>query len=156
MYVNYAVTMNTIFTTLLYGLALPVLFPIAMLTFINTYVIEKLCIAYFYKKPPVYDNVINTTALGLMRWAPLCFFAFGYWLMSNKQMFNNLVSPFLYKNLPVQSDNNAMPWTINGPAIPMFIALIIYLVVLVFGKYWKQCMNKFCMKLDLMTNTEGL
>jgi len=84
MYVNYAVAMNTIFTTLLYGLALPILFPIAMLTFVNIYVIEKLTIAYWYKKPPVYDDVINRTALGMMRWAPLCFFLFGYWLMSNK------------------------------------------------------------------------
>jgi hypothetical protein len=84
MYVNYAVAMNTIFTTLMYGLALPILFPIAFLTFINIYVIEKVLIAYWYKKPPVYDDVINKTALGMMRWAPLGYWVFGFWVMSNK------------------------------------------------------------------------
>lgn len=144
MYVNYAVAMNTIFTTLLYGLALPILFPIAMLTFVNIYVIEKLTIAYWYKKPPVYDDVINRTALGMMRWAPLGFFLFGYWLMSNKQMFNNKVEGFYYKNYPQPSLNNGMPWTVNGPALPLFFALVVYLIILIFGKFWKKCMNKCC------------
>lgn len=144
MYVNYAVAMNTIFTTLFYGLALPILFPIAMLTFVNIYVIEKLTITYWYKKPPVYDDKINRIALGLMRWAPICFFTFGYWLMTNKQMFNNTVAGFNYKNKPTVSDDSGMPWTVNGPATPIFIALIIYLVILVFGKSWKRCMNSCC------------
>ena len=46
MHLKYGAVMNTIFTTLMYGLALPVLFPIAALTVLNMYVVERLSIAY--------------------------------------------------------------------------------------------------------------
>ena len=48
MHFKYASVMNTIYTTFMYGFALPVLFPIAALTFINIYIVEKLTVAYWY------------------------------------------------------------------------------------------------------------
>jgi len=94
---KYALAMITIFTTLMYGMALPVLFPIAALTFVNLYLVEKLCVAYWYQKPPAYDAKLNATALELMKWAPVAFFVFGYYIMGNKQIFNNAVTPLIYR-----------------------------------------------------------
>ena len=48
MHFKYATAMNTIYTTFMYGFALPILFPIAALTFINIYVVEKLTVAWWY------------------------------------------------------------------------------------------------------------
>lgn len=48
MHFKYATVMNTIYTTLMYGYALPVLFPIAALTFLNLYIVEKLTVTYWY------------------------------------------------------------------------------------------------------------
>jgi hypothetical protein len=48
MHFKYAGVMNTIYTTFMYGFALPILFPIAALTFINIYIVEKLTVAYWY------------------------------------------------------------------------------------------------------------
>lgn len=84
MHFKYATVLNTILTTFMYGLALPVMFPIAALTFINIYVVEKLCIAYWYQKPPMYGVELNKAALGFMSWSPLAYFMFGYWVMGNK------------------------------------------------------------------------
>lgn len=97
MHFKYATVMNTIYTTLMYGYALPVLFPIAALTFLNLYIVEKLTVTYWYQRPPMYDEKLNTAALGLMRWAPLVFFIFGFWTMGNKQIFNNTVKPVTNK-----------------------------------------------------------
>ena len=84
MHFKYATAMNTILTAFMYALALPLMFPIGALTFINIYVVEKLCVAYWYQKPPMYGAELNGSALAIMRWAPLTYFAMGYWIMGNK------------------------------------------------------------------------
>ena len=48
MHFQYATILNTVFVTFMYGLALPMLFPIAAFTFLNLYVSEKLLLAYYY------------------------------------------------------------------------------------------------------------
>lgn len=96
MHFKYATAINTIYTCFMYGLALPLMFPIGALTFINIYVVEKLCVAYWYQKPPMYGPALNASALELMRWAPVVYFAFGYWIMGNKQIFNNTAPAILY------------------------------------------------------------
>jgi hypothetical protein len=63
----------------MYGLALPLLFPIALLAFFVLYVTEKLTITYYYKKPPMYDEKMNEAALGILKWAPFFMVIFGFW-----------------------------------------------------------------------------
>ena len=63
----------------MYGLALPLLFPIALLAFAVLYVTERLTITYYYKKPPMYDEKMNQTALGILKWAPFFMVIFGFW-----------------------------------------------------------------------------
>lgn len=67
----------------MYGLALPELWPIAALTFFNYYITDRFLLAYFYQRPPVYDDKLNKTALELMMYAPLFMLFFGYWCMGN-------------------------------------------------------------------------
>ncbi len=59
MYTPYATAMNTIFTTFMYGMALPVLFPIAILTFVNIMIAERIGLAKLYQLPPQYDGQLN-------------------------------------------------------------------------------------------------
>ena len=47
-YTMYGVVLNTVWTTAMYGMALPILFPIAALTFLNVYLCERLGVAYWY------------------------------------------------------------------------------------------------------------
>lgn len=48
-HLRYASLLNTCFVTLMYGTALPLLYPIALITFVIFYVNEKLLIFYYYK-----------------------------------------------------------------------------------------------------------
>lgn len=47
--------MNTTFVTMMYGTALPILFPISLLAFVILYTLERCLVFYYYKQPPVFD-----------------------------------------------------------------------------------------------------
>lgn len=142
MHFKYATAMNTIYTTFMYGLAIPVLFPIAFITFFNIYLVEKLCVAYWYQKPPMYGPELNTAALDMMRWAPLAFFIFGYWIMGNKQIFNNTTPYVEYSNVAVPTEHNGWPWNENGPAVPMFFFLCAFVSLMCLKKFLGKCLKK--------------
>lgn len=76
--------MNTTFVTFMFGLNLPVLFPIAFLAFLVMYTMEKLTLTYYYKKPPMYDEKMNEAAVGILKWAPFAMMVFGFWTMGNQ------------------------------------------------------------------------
>jgi hypothetical protein len=75
--------------TFQYGLILPILFPLAVLGFINLLITEKICFAYFYQKPPVFGNVMLNGALQSLGRAPFLMLIFGYWQLGNRQIFFN-------------------------------------------------------------------
>lgn len=89
---RYANIMNQIFVSFTHGLAIPLLFPIALLGIINMYVVERLQFAYFYKQPPLMDNSLNDRALKILHYAPVAMMLFGYWQFGNRQMFFNEVT----------------------------------------------------------------
>lgn len=78
----------------MYGMMLPVLFPITLMGIINMYMIEKLTIAYYYQEPPKYDNKLIEIASWYLQRAPIIMFIFGYWAMTNPQMFCNITPKF--------------------------------------------------------------
>ena len=80
----------------MYGIGLPILYPIAVLSFLFLYFVEKLMIYYSYRQPPLYDEKLNDSALSLLTWAPLLALSFSYWMFSNKRLAGNDVSEFTY------------------------------------------------------------
>lgn len=45
---KYSGILNVTFVTMMYGVGLPILFPIAAFTYFNLYTLERLLVAYFY------------------------------------------------------------------------------------------------------------
>jgi len=76
--------MVQVFVSFMYGMFVPLLFPIALFGIFNMYVVERLCLAYYYRKPPMYDHELNTQVLGFLRYAPLLMFLLGYWAVGNR------------------------------------------------------------------------
>lgn len=74
---------------MMYGMGIPVLFPIAAFSLFVLYCIEKFMLYYVYREPPMYDEKLNNNALGILTWAPLLFLSFGYWMLSSKQLLGN-------------------------------------------------------------------
>lgn len=127
---RYANIINQVYVAFTHGLALPMLFPIAMFGLFNIYVIERLQFAYFYREPPTFDNKFNDRALKILFYAPIMMLLNGYWLLSNRQMFHNEQAKISYQNTPVLTEHKPFDYS-NGPdytilillAIPLFATL---------------------------------
>jgi hypothetical protein len=73
----------------MYGFGMPVLFPMAMLSFVVLYVVEKSMLFYGYVMPPMYDERLSNDVLDKLQFAPLLYLIFGYWMISNMQLLSN-------------------------------------------------------------------
>lgn len=80
---RYSAILNTVMVCMMYGVALPIMFPIASFTFFNYYLVDRFLITYYYQRPPIYDDKLNNAALSTMKYAPLLMLFFGYWCMGN-------------------------------------------------------------------------
>ena len=82
--VKYAALLNVVYVTMVFGVGIPILFPIALIYFVLTYLIEVATLYYSYRKPSSYDEKLTVAVLDILVYAPLFYFAFGYWFLSNK------------------------------------------------------------------------
>lgn len=81
--------MNITFITFMFGAGMPLLIPIAFLSFIVLYILERVFLAYSYRQPPMYDQTLNETAIRILQYAPLGYLTIGFWMYNNIQIFHN-------------------------------------------------------------------
>jgi hypothetical protein len=89
---KYAGLLNVAYITCMYGVGMPILFPIAAVNYLNQWVAERITVAYFMRLPPALDDKLTKNALDMLRYAPLLMLLNGYWMLSNKQIFQNAYS----------------------------------------------------------------
>lgn len=58
-YEKYSLILNVVFTTMMLGPALPILFPIALITLVILYFSELYMLIYMDNMPPNYDETLN-------------------------------------------------------------------------------------------------
>lgn len=90
--------LNCVFVCFTYGIGLPLLFPFCCLAIFSLYVVEKTMIYWSYRQPPTYDDKLNKAVLAKLTWAPVIFICFGYWMLSNKQLYGNEIYPYTYSS----------------------------------------------------------
>jgi len=56
---NYSVVLNITFTALLYGINMPIMWPLAALAIINWTVSERIAVAWLYKMPSSMDDKLT-------------------------------------------------------------------------------------------------
>ena len=67
-----------------YGLFVPMLFITTTIGILNMYIVERICMFYYYQPPPSYDDKLSNAALKALIKAPLFMFALGYWALGNR------------------------------------------------------------------------
>ena len=77
---------------MMYGAGLPILFPIAALSYFIFYCAERYGLAYTYEMPPSMNDRLSKYTLRMMSFSPLLFIMNGFWMYSNQQIFGNIVS----------------------------------------------------------------
>jgi hypothetical protein len=95
---KYSSIMLQVFVSFLYGMFLPILFPICLFGLICMYFTERLCMAYYYRQPPSYDEKLNKRAIKVLKAAPILMFTLGYWAVGNRQIFFGEANPVEHKN----------------------------------------------------------
>ena len=83
MHYKYSSIMTITFITFMYGFGIPILFPIACVSFLVLYVVEKLLLFYGYRLPPMYDERLSEDVINKLQFGPVLYLAFGYWMASN-------------------------------------------------------------------------
>jgi hypothetical protein len=86
---KYSGILNIVYITMMYGVGMPILFPIAAFNFFNQWVCERLTVALLVKQPPALDAKLTNNCISLLKWSPLFLLFNGYWMLSNKQIFLN-------------------------------------------------------------------
>lgn len=71
MFAKYAFILLTVFMTQLFGLGLPLLYPIALFGFFIFYYTEMYMLHYSYRVPPCYDEKLNTQILYMLQLSPI-------------------------------------------------------------------------------------
>ena len=89
MHFKYSTLLNVIFVTFMYGLGMPILFPIAFLSCFVLYFVEKTMLYYGYRVPPMYDERLSNNVLDRLQTAPILMLIFGYWMVSSQQLLSN-------------------------------------------------------------------
>lgn len=134
---KYSSILNITFVTMMYGVGLPILFPIAAFSFLILYMVEKTMIYYAYRQPPMYDEKLNNNVLTILTYAPLLFLSFGYWMFSSKQLLSNKVS-YATLNSEVRETGHIWYEVFQGktydacPHLPFLIMFWIFLTGTIF------------------------
>lgn len=81
---------------MLYGIGLPMLFPVSVASLFIFWVTERYQLAYTYQLPPAMDDKMTENAISLMSLSPILFLVNGFWMLSNKQIFDNEVNSIDY------------------------------------------------------------
>jgi len=76
--------LNTTYVTMMYGLGMPILFPIAALNYFVFWSTERYQMAFTYQMPPALDDALTKNTLELLSYSPLLFLFNGLWMISNR------------------------------------------------------------------------
>ena len=80
---KYSLMMMITFVTFMYGAGMPILFVISLCTFVITYILERILVAYSFQEPPSFDAQISLSSIDFVMWAPLLYMLFGFWMHAN-------------------------------------------------------------------------
>ena len=141
---KYSSILNITFVTLMYGIGLPVLFPVAAIAILVLFIVERCMIYYSYRQPPLYDEKLSNSTLNILCYAPLLMLAFGFWMISNHQLMDNDLSPISFSS---DNMNTGHRWTsaflgegYKGPHMPLLIMFWALLLVVIFRGTIYNCL----------------
>jgi hypothetical protein len=77
-----------IFICLTFSIGMPILYPIVMLYFIQTYWFDKICLIHFCQKTKVFCEDLPIESTKILKYAIILHFLFGFIMLSNEEILN--------------------------------------------------------------------
>lgn len=132
---RYATILLQIGCAFLYGTGMPLLYFYAFIAYAVLYVNERLLVCYYYREPPAFDEKMTMLCLDLSGYVPYLMLPVGFWMLGNRQIFEDIVSPINFKSdikLSQHDIGNAMThmdprfMTYNSAPLWLFFGLMAY------------------------------
>ena len=127
---RWADTLNVLFVTFMFGLGMPILFPIAAVNFMGQWAAERIILAYLVRQPAAMDDTLSKTAFDLAKWAPILLIFNGYWMLSNRQIFLNEWHYISSETQAMPSGHLLPPGMHLNWATPAYLMTFVSLVIL--------------------------
>lgn len=128
-YWKFSRIINLAWVTFMFGPGIPILYPTFLLALVIQWVVERLCMAYYYKQPPLYDEKLSNNTVNLLYFSVLLQMLFGFWMFTNNQMFANEVYPMVEAYSPVRSGHSIWEPIHIDQAFPFLFVGVIFLVI---------------------------
>jgi hypothetical protein len=80
---KYSAVLTVVYMTCMYGMGMPLLFPLAAFNLFNQWVCERISVAYIVRLPPSLDDKLTVNCIAMMKYAPILLLYNGYWMLSN-------------------------------------------------------------------------
>jgi hypothetical protein len=140
MHYKYSSILTIAYITFMYGFGMPVLFPIALLSFLVLYVVEKTMLFYGYVMPPMYDERLSNDVLSKLQFAPLLYLIFGYWMASNEQLLSNSHLTAVPTTMDTYVSDHTMGDVFSGDGWegikwPLMVTFLIANLIFYFGEW---------------------
>ena len=126
----FAKVMCMIFMCFMFGLSQPIMFPWTLTFIVIMYWFNKILIVYWLVKPPTYDDTLSQMFVSCIKYGTLLFWGFSYWILTNRQMFGNLILPIRYQEDVDEMDHTIYDIELDQSFILFlgFFALIGYMI----------------------------
>lgn len=134
---KYSGLLNIVFITMMYGVGMPILFPIAAFNFFNQWIAERYTVAYYMKLPPALDDKLTLNCLERLKFAPILMIFNGYWMLSNTQIFEGKWQ-FIEKAQDTMNSMHRFSFDVNWATPIVFMcaaAITVYVVQKIFADH---------------------
>jgi len=140
----------------MYGMFIPILFLVSLFGMFNMYAVERLSLAYVFRQPPHFDSSINSSAIQMLKLAPLMMFGLGYWALGNRQVFfNETQKEVIHSNAPPNPNHDPFSeWSTDtegaGYHVHLCLLMLVFLsLTTIFGNsVYCVVMKLFCISKD--------
>ena len=95
---KYPRLVNIVMVSMMYSFGMPIFIILTFVCLMVSYIVDKIIVVYYHRKPPMYDDTLNNLSVQLLKWGAFFYIAIAYWMISNRQMFANDVVPRAYQD----------------------------------------------------------
>jgi hypothetical protein len=151
---KYPRLVNIVMLSMMYGFGIPIFLVLTLLSMILSYIIDKILVAYYHRKPPMYDDTLNKISVHFLKWGAFFYLAIAYWMISNKQMFGNVLTPKNYQDeVDVYHHYLHTECTYKYQSILKWSAIIVGLVMFIYDFFlgWLNMCKKSSVVSELLS-----
>ncbi|CAI2372771.1 unnamed protein product [Moneuplotes crassus] len=134
---GYSYIMVIIWINMYFGVGLPLLFPLTLISAIITYAFEKIKTVYWYKKSSMLNDRLNKNAIKTCKWAVILYCFAGYWFLTNKQIFYDEVTA-KSKRSDIVITNHTYGTIEIDQSFPLLMVFFILLAYMIFHSIYSS------------------